>query len=469
MKAGVFLFTIFVAYVGASPFFNLKNLFKKKAPNTQTQTQVTYRRYQQPRRYSYSYKKPQTYYRSSLQSTQYSPQISTRTSFINSNSKPALNGRILVEFNNDNKKIDIDKQVEEALTVPVVKDTRITAEVDRSSPSAAAALAYMKEAAGKDGLCGIPTEVFIETILAGKSREIATAEATRVYLEAYNRGERLPVGGPCEKADIAWRQAVVDDKDPVLESALAFIKAWPGVIDGNPCAVAGVDYIKAILSGKSHLEANQKATASFAKSFKKLAEAGKPLKDEACLSATYAFWEAIPDSQKPDPANAKAFVAFADKIFNENAKPFDPVCLASLNAFFESFGDGDDLLTANLKSARAFFKEFQKGKSRVPADSACAAATLAYAEEIQKTPSGPNAAGMIAYIAEAIRSGERKLDPVCGEATLAYWDAYVDSKNEAAANEAAAIGYLEALEDNPNFDQTSACAKAAEAYIAEFS
>ena len=76
---------------------------------------------------------------------------------------------------------------------------------------------------------------------------------------------------------------------------------------------------------------------------------------------------------------------------------------------------------------------------------------------------------MIAYIAEAIRSGERKLDPVCGEATLAYWDAYIDSKSEAAANEAAAIGYLEVLEDNPNFDQTSACAKAAEAYIAEFS
>ena len=230
-----------------------------------------------------------------------------------------------------------------------------------------------------------------------------------------------------------------------------------------------MDYVKAILSGKSHLEANKKATASFAKSFKKLAQAGKPLKDKACLAATYAFWEAIPDSQKPDPANAKAFVAFADKIFNENAKPFDPVCLASLDAFFESYGDGDDLLTANLKSARAFFKEFQKGKSRVPADSACAAATLAYAEEIQKNPSGPNAAGMIAYIAEAIRSGQRKLDPVCGEATLAYWDAYIDSKNEAAANEAAAIGYLEALEDNPDFDQTSACAKAAEAYIAEFS
>ena len=39
-------------------------------------------------------------------------------------------------------------------------------DVDFSSPSAAAALAYMKAVSGKDGLCGIPTEVFLEQILA---------------------------------------------------------------------------------------------------------------------------------------------------------------------------------------------------------------------------------------------------------------------------------------------------------------
>ena len=47
-------------------------------------------------------------------------------------------------------------------------------------------------------------------------------------------------------------------------------------------------------------------------------------------------------------------------------------------------------------------------------------------------------------------------------------DAYIDQKSEAAANEAAAVAYLEALDKNPNFDQTSACARSAEAYIAEF-
>merc|ERR1712198_483752 len=185
----------------------------------------------------------------------------------------------------------------------------------------------------------------------------------------------LPAGGPCEKADMAWRQAVVNGKDPVLESALAFINNWPGVIEGNPCAVSGVEYVKAIV---------------------------------------------------------------------------------------------DDLLTANLKAARSFFVEYQKGKSGVPADSACTAATLAYAQKIQKNPSGPNAAGMIAYVTEAIKNGERKLDPVCGVATLAYWDAYIEKKSEAAANEAAAVAYLEALDKNPDFDRSSACGKAADAYIREF-
>ena len=156
----------------------------------------------------------------------------------------------------------------------------------------------MKAVSGKDGLCGIPTEVFLEQILAGKSREVANAEAQKVYLEAYNRGERLPAGGPCEKADIAWRQAVVNGKDPVLESALAFINNWPGVIEGNPCAVSGIEYVKAIVDGKSPLKAATLSAVSYTKSFKKLAEAGKPLKDKACLEATKAFWNAIPASEK---------------------------------------------------------------------------------------------------------------------------------------------------------------------------
>ena len=373
-----------------------------------------------------------------------------------------------VNFGNDNRRVNIESAIQEALRVPVLKDSRIAAPTDFSSPNAAAALAYMKEIAGKDGLCGIPTEIFLENILKGRSREEANAEATQAYLQAYNRGERLVPGSPCAKADLAWREAVVAGTDPVLESALAFMNAWPGVQEGNPCAVSGVEYVKAILAGSSHLEANRKSMVGYVRSIKDLATSGRSIKDKACLTSAKAFWAAVPASEKPDPANAKAFLAFADKIFNDNAPGYDPVCLASLEGFFDSYAAGDDLLTANLKAARSFFSEFQRGRSSIPADSACAAAPLAYAANIPNKPSGPNASGMIAYIAEAIKSGQRRIDPVCAAAAESYFDAYIAQRSEAAANEAAAVAYLEAIEANPDFDQTSACAIAADAYIAEF-
>ena len=52
---------------------------------------------------------------------------------------------------------------------------------DESSPSAAAGLAFMKSVS-IDGLCGAPSQVFLETILKGGSAKAASAEATRVYI-----------------------------------------------------------------------------------------------------------------------------------------------------------------------------------------------------------------------------------------------------------------------------------------------
>lgn len=253
-------------------------------------------------------------------------------------------------------------QLQNALDLPLTQDPRIVASNDGSSPAAAAALAYMKEISNndKDGFCGLPAQIFLEAILAGKSREAAKNEAAQAYVKAYNRGERQTPGSACEKAENAFRQAVVDGKDPILESGLAFVNNWSGVKEGNPCAVSGIEYVKAIVDGKSHLEATSSAVASFAKSFKEFALAGKQLKDKACLESTKAFWSAIPESQKQSGLG-KAFIAFSEKIFNSGAPAYDPVCLAGLEGFFESYLAGDDLLTSNLKSARAFFVEFQKG------------------------------------------------------------------------------------------------------------
>jgi len=360
--------------------------------------------------------------------------------------------------------IDVEKYVKEALNTPFPTDDRVKASTNSTSPSATAALAYMKSVT-KDGFCGLPTQAYLENILKGTTKEVANAAATRVYITSYNEGERLPRSGACASAALAWRKAWKSGGDPVLESALAFMENWPGVTEGNPCAVSGTEYVRAILTGKSHLEANRIATTSFAKAFKKMAHEGKDLKDKACRDATKAFYKAIPN--KPDPANAAAFTAFMDKIFAEGAPAFDPVCLAALDGFMDAYAAGEDLLTANLISARSFFKAFIAG-SDIPSDSPCAAATLAYAKEISRKPSRPNSAAMTAYIASAITEKNRQIDPVCGAATIAYWDAYVDQKSEAAANEAAAVAYVDTLDKHPDFDQTSACAKAAEAYIAQF-
>ena len=82
--------------------------------------------------------------------------------------------------------------------------------------------------------------------------------------------------------------------------------------------------------------------------------------------------------------------------------------------------------------------------------------------------SKPSTAGMFAYIKEAITQRDRIVDPVCGAATLAYWDAYVEKKSEAAASEAAVVAYLDSLESNPGTDTNTACGQAAQAFIAQF-
>merc|ERR1711915_1141622 len=363
-------------------------------------------------------------------------------------------------------KVDERKFVKEIVKKPIKADPRVKAPNDKTSPSAAAALAYLRSVT-LDDLCGKPAEIYIQSIFRGKSKEEANAEATRYYIRAYNEGARQPESGACKEADVAYREAYISGDDPILKSAEAFINAWPGVKDGNPCAISGIDYVNAIVNGKSHTEANTIATESFADAFKALAIRGKPLKDPSCAAATRAFFNALPD--KPDPANAAAFTAFIDKTFEEGnqAPAYDPVCLASLDAFLKAYNKGEDSLTANLKAARAFFKEFAKG-SKVPADSACAAATKAYTKEIQNRPSPPNAAAMIAYINEAIASGNNKLDPVCAASAEAYFDAYIEEKDEAAANEAAAVAYLEAVDKTPDFDRGGPCGKAAAAYIEEF-
>merc|ERR1712106_807996 len=360
--------------------------------------------------------------------------------------------------------VNADKYADQLLSSPLTSDSRVTAANDLTSPTAAAALAYLKSVSTQD-LCGLPAETYLETIFSGKSKEEANAAAAKIYINAYNDGETNPSEGACGAAEAAYRAAFRKGEDPILGATLAFVNNWPGAKDGNPCAASGIEYMKAIIAGESHLEAGRVAATGFANAFKELAEKGKPLNDPACLDATRAFFKAVPE--KPDPAVSAAFYAYTDKIFEDNAPAFDPVCLSALEGYIESYSSGDDVETANLKAAQSFFKAFTKG-SPVPADSACAAATLAYAKESQIDSSSSNAAALIAYVTDAITGGDSQFDPVCAAATEAYFDSYVTNKSESDANDAAAVAYIEALGKNPDFDENSSCGKAAAAYIAQY-
>merc|ERR1719195_2082551 len=195
------------------------------------------------------------------------------------------------------------------------------------------------------------------SILNEGSKEAAVGEATRAYITAFNSGERYEKGGACEAAERAWKDARASvGKDHVLEATLAFIKKWPGVEDGNPCAVAGTDYVKEILAGNSHDDATSAAMRAFIRAFKQRANKGATLNDEACHKASRAFFDAVP--QKSDPIIGAGFTAFSDKLFAGIGVVYDPVCLEAMESFIDSHSAGDNLLTSSLKAARSFLKAF---------------------------------------------------------------------------------------------------------------
>merc|ERR1712079_466335 len=216
-------------------------------------------------------------------------------------------------------RIDVARFVESVQKESHPTDSRVKVAISSKSPSSAAALAYVNFGV-KEGLCGKAAEAYIKSILNEGSKEAAVGEATRAYITAFNSGER------------AWKDARASvGKDHVLEATLAFIKKWPGVEDGNPCAVAGTDYVKEILAGNSHDDATSAAMRAFIRAFKQRANKGATLNDEACHKASRAFFDAVP--QKSDPIIGAGFTAFSDKLFAGNGVVYDPVCLEAMESF----------------------------------------------------------------------------------------------------------------------------------------
>jgi len=263
--------------------------------------------------------------------------------------------------------------------VPVVSNPVVAAPLiktvstnnDFQSPSAQAALSYIQENVGLD-TCGEQAKEYINVVANGGSREEAAAIATQVYQR--NHVGRAALSPACLAAEVAWKNAVAVGRDPVLDSALAFMDASPSE---SPCYVSARDYVSAIANGAQHTEANLLSAKAFINQIVNLEKQGKPTVDPTCARSALAY---ATKSAIPSTPNAAAMTAFINKSL-EVGSSFDPVCLSSINA---------------------------------------------------------------------------------------YIDAFLTGAGEGAANEAAAVAYINAVEANPSFDAKSPCGQAAETYIANF-
>ena len=329
-------------------------------------------------------------------------------------------------------------------------------------PSAESALAYMKVFFGEEDLCSASGLAYLENILNGKTGAQANAAAEAAYKAEWAKGTRLRPGSACEKADIVFKESYNSGKDTILDSALAFVNAWPGLQEGNPCAVSGKAYMEAIIQGKSIDEAGLLSGKAFIKAFGDLARSGRSLEDSSCAAAAKSF---ISASYVPDSASAESAKAFIDATLTTSSSGYDPVCAASALAYMDAFAAGNDPLTSNLIAAKAFYEEYAKGTSPGP-NSPCVKATLAYAAKTQAPDSG-NSDAMVAFIRQAVNDGNSAADPVCAAATLAYLDAKIAGKSDKDAGASSAEAYIQAFSDNGG-KTSEACRKAADAYVKTF-
>merc|ERR1711931_87264 len=303
----------------------------------------------------------------------------------------------------------------------------------------------MRNYFGKDDLCGESGLAYMETIISGGSGVQAQANAEAAYKAAWARGARILPGSACAASEVAFKEAYASgNADATLESALAFVNNWPGLKDGNPCAVSGKAYMDAILAGNSVDSAGLISGKAFIVAFGDAARSGKRIDDPACAAA------------------AKTFI---DATLTTSSSGYDPVCAASALAYMDAFASGKDPLTSNLIAAKAFFLEYAKGTSPGP-NSPCVKATLAYAAKVEATDSG-NSDAMVAFIKQAVKDGENATDPVCAAATLAYLDAKIAGKSDKEAGANSAEAYIQAFSDNGG-KTNEACRKAADAYVKTF-
>ena len=332
---------------------------------------------------------------------------------------------------------------------PYVAQATYTASTPQQSPSAVAATAFLNNLPLDS--CGKQAKVFIEDILAGGSASSATAKATAVYqadYSAYALGNGASPAPACIAAENAWKQAHATGQDPVLASALAFMKVYNSE---SPCAVSAFDYVQSIVNGRTHAEANVAAMKSFIDQIKNLAAQGKSTVDPVCANSALAY----ASSTGATSPNAEAMRAFIAKAL-ETGSSLDPVCLAA----------AEDVINgkSNYAAAKTFVKLY-KNSPTPAAQSPCAAATKAYSAAVKTSAHPGTQAALHAFIDDAVSTNSKGLSPACEAAAEAYFAAFETGATEAVANAAAGKAFLAIVQQNPSLAYDSSCAQAAKAFM----
>jgi len=217
--------------------------------------------------------------------------------------------------------------------------------MDSTHPGTSAAMAYINKNFNLDS-CGQLTKTFINSVLAGNSRQVASQAAADVYKKNYVAG--VPISPACQAAEVAWKAAVAGDQDPVLPAALAYMKASPS---DSPCYVSATEYIQATLTGASQTEANLAAVKGFYAQISNLSKQGRTSVDESCVAAAQAYTRS---SEIPSLPTAAAMTAFIQRALELGTTGYDPVCAEAGEAYINAFLGGASEEEATEAAAIAF-------------------------------------------------------------------------------------------------------------------
>jgi len=317
------------------------------------------------------------------------------------------------------------------------------------SPSAVAALEFLNSL--PLDTCGKQAKAFIESILDGGSIPSATAKATAVYQADYANsavGTKASPNPACLAAENAWKQAHATGQDPVLASALSYMKAYKSE---SPCAASAFGYIQSIVNGGTHAQANVAAMKSFIAQVKNLAASGKPTVDPVCAKSALAYASST-GASSPNTEAMRAFIAKA----LETGNGLDPVCLAAAEDVIEG--------KSHYAAAKTFVKLY-KNNPTPAAQSPCASAAKAYSAAVKSSSTPNTQAAMMAFINDAVSTNSKGLSPSCEAAAEAYFAAFDAGATEAVATAAAGKAFLATVQQNPTLAFDSSCAQAAKAFM----